>query len=66
MNGIGLLSAEELEATAQWLSSRQKPTGEIPWADGSKMDPWDHVHSAMGLATAVALVLAVFRLITRR
>jgi hypothetical protein len=51
MNGIGLLSAEELEATARWLSSRQKPTGEIPWADGSKMDPWDHVHSAMGLAT---------------
>ena len=50
MKATGLLSADELEATARWLASRQKPSGEIPWADGSKMDPWDHVHSAMGLA----------------
>ncbi len=49
MKAIELLSAEELELTAQWLASRQKPSGEIPWADGFKMDPWDHVHSAMGL-----------------
>jgi hypothetical protein len=44
-----LLSADELTATTEWLASRQKPSGEIPWADGLKMDPWDHVHSAMGL-----------------
>src|SRR5688572_22082868 len=50
MKANGLLSADELEATAAWLASRQKPSGEIPWADGLKMDPWDHVHSAMGLA----------------
>jgi hypothetical protein len=52
MKATGLLSAEELAATAAWLSSRQKPSGEIPWVDGFKTDPWDHVHSAMGLATA--------------
>lgn len=45
----GLLSAEELAATTAWLAARQKPSGEIPWADGFKMDPWDHVHSAIGL-----------------
>src|SRR5262249_19194512 len=44
-----LLSASELAATTEWLAWRQKPSGEIPWADGLKMDPWDHVHSAMGL-----------------
>jgi len=48
--GIELLSERELVETTAWLAQRQKPTGEIPWADGQKMDPWDHVHSAMGLA----------------
>ncbi len=43
------LSQAQLEATTEWLVARQKPSGEIPWADGQKMDPWDHVHSAMGL-----------------
>ena len=51
MNASALLSAAEVEVTADWLASLQKPSGEIPWADGTKMDPWDHVHSAMGLAT---------------
>jgi hypothetical protein len=45
----GLLTSAERAATTEWLASRQKPSGEIPWADGLKMDPWDHVHSAMGL-----------------
>lgn len=45
-----ILSAQELAQTTEWLASRQKPSGEIPWCDGLKMDPWDHVHSAMGLA----------------
>jgi hypothetical protein len=44
-----LLSVEELATTTEWLAARQKPSGEIPWGDGQKMDPWDHVHSAMGL-----------------
>ena len=45
-----ILSRQELAETSEWLASRQKPSGEIPWCDGLKTDPWDHVHSAMGLA----------------
>jgi hypothetical protein len=57
------LSAQELAATAEWLASRQKPSGEIPWADGLKMDPWDHVHSAMGLTAMgrIAQARAAYR-----
>lgn len=44
-----LLSADEVAATAAWLAAQQKPSGEIPWTLGGKMDPWDHVHAAMGL-----------------
>jgi hypothetical protein len=45
------LVADEILSTTEWLASRQKPSGEIPWADGLKMDPWDHVHSAIGLCS---------------
>ena len=44
-----LLGASEIEATVDWLQAQQKPSGEIAWMVGGKMDPWDHVHSAMGL-----------------
>ena len=30
----------------------QLPSGEIPWCDGQKTDPWDHVESLMALAAA--------------
>ena len=46
------LSPEQLAATGAWLLAQQKPSGEIPWSAGDKMDPWDHVHSAMGLTVA--------------
>src|SRR5262245_45415143 len=49
LRGGELLSARELAETTEWLAAQQKPTGEIPWAGGAKMDPWDHVHSAMRL-----------------
>ncbi len=45
------LSDKEIEHTTAWLRSQQRPSGEIPWAAGNKMDPWDHVHSAMGLCS---------------
>ena len=45
----GVLTASEIEATVDWLEAQQKPSGEIAWMAGGKMDPWDHVHSAMGL-----------------
>lgn len=40
------------EAMAAFIAGIQKPDGEIPWSDGGKTDPWDHVESAMGLAAA--------------
>ena len=42
-----LISAEELGA---FIASIQKENGEIPWAQGGKTDPWDHIESAMGLS----------------
>jgi len=53
-----LLTASEIEATVQWLQAQQKPSGEIPWMVGGKMDPWDHVHSAMGLMAFPTQTLA--------
>jgi hypothetical protein len=37
---------------ADFIVSLQKKNGEIPWSEGGKTDPWDHVESAMGLAVA--------------
>lgn len=45
-------SADPVAETAAWIAARQERSGEIPWAPGAKMDPWDHVHAAMGLAVA--------------
>jgi len=45
------LSNAEIETTTAWLRSQQRSSGEIPWAAGIKMAPWDHVHSAMGLCS---------------
>jgi hypothetical protein len=42
----------DIEAPAALIARTQRPSGEIPWCDGQKTDPWDHVESAMGLATA--------------
>jgi hypothetical protein len=35
-----------------FIAGIQKPSGEIPWSEGGRTDPWDHVESAMGLDTA--------------
>jgi hypothetical protein len=32
------------------ISRTQLTSGEIPWCEGHKTDPWDHVESAMGLS----------------
>jgi MMP endo-(1,4)-3-O-methyl-alpha-D-mannosidase len=42
----------DTEAPAALIARTQRPSGEIPWCDGQKTDPWDHVESAMGLAVA--------------
>jgi hypothetical protein len=42
----------DIPALADFIAGLQKANGEIPWSDGGKTDPWDHVESAMGLAAA--------------
>jgi hypothetical protein len=48
----GLLSAEDVRATAAWVASVQEPSGAIPWFRGGHTDPWDHVECAMALLVA--------------
>ena len=35
---------------ASFIAQTQTPAGEIPWCEGLKTDPWDHIESAMGLS----------------
>jgi hypothetical protein len=46
------LTPEQIESTTSWIAAQQEASGEIPWWLGGKMDPWDHVHSAMALTVA--------------
>jgi hypothetical protein len=39
----------DIAAIAEFIARVQKGDGEIPWSDGGKTDPWDHIESAMGL-----------------
>lgn len=38
-----------IETLAASIASVQRPSGEIPWHEGGKTDPWDHVEAAIGL-----------------
>ncbi len=35
-----------------FIAGLQRESGEIPWSEGGKTDPWDHIESAMGPAVA--------------
>lgn len=48
----GVITAEQVSDTANFIARQQLPTGAIPWFDGSHLDPWDHIESAMGLTVA--------------
>lgn len=48
----GVLSAEELVATARSIASLQLLNGMIPWFEGGHCDPWNHVETAMALDVA--------------
>lgn len=39
----------DVSTVADRIAAIQRPDGEIPWSNGQKTDPWDHVESAMGL-----------------
>ncbi|GIW42430.1 MAG: prenyltransferase [Candidatus Binatia bacterium] len=45
------LGRRELERSADWVAGHQRRDGGIPWFPGGKLDPWDHVQCAMGLAS---------------
>ncbi|MFO7962912.1 MAG: phenyltransferase domain-containing protein [Desulfobacterales bacterium] len=41
--------AVDVFSVSSVIAKTQKKNGEIPWAEGEKTDPWDHVEAAMGL-----------------
>jgi hypothetical protein len=45
----GVVTAEELARTADYLASLQLESGQIPWFVGGHSDPWNHVEVAMAL-----------------
>ncbi len=46
------LSAEAIRETARTIVDLQLPSGMIQWFPGGHADPWNHVETAMALATA--------------
>ncbi len=48
----GVLSRDEIVASAEHLASLQTASGMIPWFPGGHCDPWNHVESAMALDVA--------------
>ncbi len=48
----GVLSADELVASAEAIARLQVETGMIPWFVGGHCDPWNHVETAMALDVA--------------
>jgi hypothetical protein len=48
----GVLSADEVVRTAEWIASVQLDNGMIPWFEGGHCDPWNHVETAIALDVA--------------
>lgn len=55
----GILTADQVAATATTIAAVQQRSGAIPWFEGGHTDPWDHVQGAMGLSAAGRLDDAV-------
>ncbi len=47
----GLLTADDLGQSGQTIADLQLPSGMIEWFPGGHADPWNHVETAMALAT---------------
>jgi hypothetical protein len=45
----GVLTAAQIEASADHIATNQLASGLIPWFTGHHADPWDHVEAAMAL-----------------
>ena len=48
----GVISADEVIATAESIAALQLDSGMIPWFSGGHCDPWNHVETAMALDVA--------------
>jgi hypothetical protein len=48
----------DIDAVCSLIAKTQLKTGEIPWGEGQKTDPWDHVEAAMGLSIGGCLTQA--------
>ncbi len=48
----------DIETVAGHIANTQRRNGEIPWCEGEKTDPWDHVEAAMGLSIGGYLIEA--------
>ncbi|MTB07033.1 MAG: prenyltransferase, partial [Actinobacteria bacterium] len=48
----GIITADEVRATARSVINLQLPSGMIPWYPGGHCDPWNHVETAMALDVA--------------
>ena len=46
------LTADDIRRTAETIVELQLPSGMIQWFPGGHADPWNHVETAMALATA--------------
>ena len=46
----GVVTEDQLRATAASIARVQEPSGAIPWFPNGHTDPWDHVECAMALA----------------
>jgi hypothetical protein len=59
----GVISAAEVETSADHLAGLQHPDGMIPWFPGGHCDPWNLVESAMALDVAGkhAAAMAAYR-----
>jgi len=47
----GILGHEDVDRTAAWIASHQRPDGGIPWFPSHQLDPWNHVQCAMALTS---------------
>lgn len=45
----GVLSAEQVAATAASIARMQEPWGAVPWSVGEHVDMWNHVEAAMAM-----------------
>ena len=48
----GVITADEVRATADAIAALQLPSGMIPWFTNGHCDPWNHVETAMALDVA--------------